>query len=154
MSFKVEPGIYWISDPCYILSEERYEKLIESEKQDGAYIYKENNLISIALSTEHGDGEYNVLNSLYNSKVKLLSDINPLCVDSGLISITSFDLVSNIDDYDEPVGIKVKVLETIDVYTNFGILNFGSIIVDTTNTEEDVDEIDDLKNWSSWLWLN
>ena len=30
MSFKVEPGIYWIGDPCYILNDSRYETLIGS----------------------------------------------------------------------------------------------------------------------------
>lgn len=150
MSFKVEPGIYWIGDPCYILNDSRYETLIEVKKEYGAYTFEESsrngNLISIALPTDHGDGEYGIFKSLYSNKINILSDNVPLAVDSGLIAITSFDLVENVDEYDEPVGIKVEVLENISVFSNDGVLHFGTIIVDTCYQEDDPEE-DEEEMW-------
>lgn len=144
MSFKVEPGIYWIGDPCYILNDSRYETLIGEVKEHGAYTFEESSrngtLISIALPTDHGDGEYEFLKSRYNNRINILSDNVPLAVDSGLIAITSFDLVENVDEYDEPVGIKVEVLENISIFSNDGVLHFGSIIVDTCYQEDEPEE--------------
>ena len=137
MSYSLQPGYYWIGDPCYVLSEENYDELLKSVKDDGLVLQKGENT-SIALYTDHGDGEYDVLSSLYNNRVTFLSERVKLAVDSGLIAITSIELVEDISDYDEPVGIKVEVLEPISIYNLDGVLRFGSVIIDTNYEDKEI----------------
>ena len=137
MSYSLQPGYYWIGDPCYILSEENYDELLKSVKDDGIVLQKGEHT-SIALYTDHGDGEYDVLSSLYNNRVTFLSEHVKLAVDSGLIAITSIELVEDISDYDEPVGIKVEVLEPISIYNLDGVLRFGSVIIDTNYEDKEI----------------
>lgn len=137
MSYSLQPGYYWIGDPCYVLSEENYDELLKSVKDDGLTL-KKGEHTSIALYTDHGDGEYDVLSSLYNNRVTFLSERVKLAVDSGLIAITSIELVEDISDYDEPVGIKVEVLEPIGIYNLDGVLRFGSVIIDTNYEDKEI----------------
>lgn len=147
MSLKVYPGKYWIADPCYLLNEKRYDELTEKYVNDYELTYEEESrdgkLICYALTTHHGDGEYPVFKSLYKQLVNPLSDIIHLPVDSGLISITSFDLATETQDYDEPVGIIVEVLETIEVWTDGEVIHFGTMYVDTNQKNEDDDNEED-----------
>lgn len=150
MALKVLPGKYWIADPCYLLNEKRYDELTEKYHNDNELVYEEESrdgkLICYAFPTAHGDGEYPVYKSLYKCLVNPLTDIINLPVDSGLISITSFDLATETKEYDERVGFIVEVLETIDVWTDGETITFGTLFVDTNPKDDDEEENDGWAN--------
>lgn len=55
----IEAGQYWIGDPCYVLSEEMYDEMINSVNDDQFdYQYEVNGHTITVLHTEYGDGEF------------------------------------------------------------------------------------------------
>lgn len=137
MSILIQPGRYFIADPCYVLEDERYEKLINNFTNEGNAEYRENDFVSIAFGTAHGDGEYSA--AVMHELVKLVSAKCDLPVDSGLIAITSIELcIEDIQkEYDEPIGFIVDIESPIFVSEDDGVIVFGDIFIDTNYQDED-----------------
>ena len=136
---KLPAGIYWICDPCYALNEERFDKLTDDWDPD---VMEYTEMIDgvertcISLVTAHGDGCYK--GRLHrNTALNVLIGSPDFPVDSGQIAIVSAELATEVDGYDEPIGIKVEVLEEINVYKQGGDLVFGPVYIETGYDDEE-----------------
>ena len=108
-------GKYLISDPCYIFSDESYEKLLD--KTD----YFENGELDncVIYSTDHGDGSYKD-----NRK-------NIYGVDSGTIGCFPEYMVEDFDLIKPTLNHYHIFDHDFDCYSSEGILVFGHIKINT-----------------------
>lgn len=125
-------GQYIVSDPCYVLSEQSYNALLDIDdgRWNGTY---EINGIKIAVhGTEHGDGRYEGNRAFYS-------------VDSGHIAIVplSSAILKEFTVTDDHVEIDGQTHRIFDVNHRFGseyieeggIIEFGSFERIVTGTE-------------------
>lgn len=139
------PDEYLIVDPCYVLKDKEYQKMLDSTWgsntiTENAYTLKGKKMV--VYGTAYGDGGYK---NTHNS--------NEVLVDSGQIAIiptsciTKKSVKENIEN-----GILVTFANHFECYDDNGTLNFGSVSVDTAQ-EDDEDEdywySDDEDDWDS-----
>ncbi len=133
-TFNIEGGKYWIGDPCYILSDEDYDAMIDSQRENfdhGGYDYQyelRGHTITV-LHTAHGDGEYP-------------SVLGYVSVDSGQIAAVPYDLIRNHDPNElATLGATVSLPEG-EAYCENGELFFSNISILTEWPEEDYEEVE------------
>lgn len=135
-------GKYLVVDPCYVLKDEIYEALLETESTGTIKVMYSGNLPIVSMQIEHQSSEYPVYK--YDDKIKICKPLINLCSDSGLLAIIPFELGHEIDEYDERVYNVIESDENITVaygvygnFFNFGeYFNFGGIIVDVSGCKE------------------
>lgn len=135
----IPKGKYVICDPCHALSDEDYAELISMQENllnHTDLLFTKDKLFSYALFTAQGDGEYNpTLSQVQSETMKFLTDLCPVGVDSGMIAITSLELATELEQYEEPFII-IEVLTEIRVIDLYGDLSFGNIFF---RTDHDID---------------
>ena len=86
---QIEPGDYWLSDPCYVIKDEDWIPWLEA-----CNYREEDNLIgnipgtdfsAVGFRTAWGDGVYPLQKAEYGNYVEGWKDIHDLGVDAGLI---------------------------------------------------------------------
>ncbi len=127
VEFDMEAGKYWIGDPCYVLSDDRYDKLIEAyvEGEDGYQTTVDGQTVTV-LHTQFGDGTY-------------YSNLGDVDVDSGQVAAVPMALVDT-SKYgftsghvaDLPAGKALNFAE--------GTLCFSEAYVDTQADIDDENE--------------
>lgn len=135
-SIVLPKGKYLVVDPCYVLKDEIYEALLETESTGSIKVMYSGNLPIVSMQIEHQRSEYPVWK--YDGNLKICKPLIKLCSDSGLLAIIPFELGYEIDDYDERVYNVFESDENITVANSkFGdIFNFGGIIVDVSEYKE------------------
>jgi len=138
-SFIVPPGKYWLTDPCYVITDsadwsaylqacalesEEYKSLGAQETTtaldctlNGHYTALPNGMKVLSFSTHCGDGGYtDQLGGNYT-------------VDSGLLGLVPHEYAPEADIAN--VGRLVDFPEETLCFTRDGILTFGNYIIDT-----------------------
>lgn len=110
----VKKGKYYIGDPCYCFSSEKWDKILDaSDCLDQPY--KEGRKILVAFQTAFGDGTYEDQNSFEYD------------VDSGLIGLIPVSMADKADH-----GLREITLENdTECFSQEGVLHFGNISIDT-----------------------
>lgn len=123
------PGTYYIGDPCYVVSDDNWDKLLddtdffenESQSYKGVQI--------LAGDTMYGDGEYE---DNYGRKYG---------VDAGLIGIMPIDVIDKKYENIEELGSIVEFDENFVAIVDNGVFKFGDVIINTG------DEDDEDRDW-------
>lgn len=132
MQFKLEPGKYYIGDPCYVFNNEWSNicdyMFSDSNENVGRYDSPKGYFV-IYGSTAYGDGCYEG------------SDGNEYAVDSGTLGIVPFDAISIDNKLDLNSEFKLYRIVTFqEPFTVFidgdGQFNFGRIMIDTTSEDD------------------
>lgn len=134
MKIKMQAGKYYIGDPCYVMSDEDWQLLLNQTKYlncegSGVWAGDFNGHRIVAGSTACGDGGYQG------------SDNVEYCVDSGTLAIVSIGLVSkpvedhdlgSIVEFDSEFYVEVSEYKT----ENQGLFRFGNINIDTRGYDD------------------
>ena len=86
---QIEPGDYWLSDPCYTIRDEDWIPWLEAcnYREDDNLVGKipGTNFSAVGFRTAWGDGVYPLQKAEYGSYVEGWKDVAELGVDAGLI---------------------------------------------------------------------
>ena len=86
---QIEPGEYWLSDPCYTIRDEDWIPWLEAcnYREDDNLVGKipGTNFSAVGFRTAWGDGVYPLQKAEYGSYVEGWKDVAELGVDAGLI---------------------------------------------------------------------
>lgn len=122
------PGTYYIGDPCYVVSDDNWQQLLD----DTNYFENENQsykgLQILVGDTSYGDGTYT---DNYRREYG---------VDAGLIGIMPIEVVDNKYSNIENLGAIVEFEEDFVVEIKDGVFKFGNIVINTGNDDEDYPE--------------
>lgn len=117
---KMGAGTYYIGDPCYVIRDKDWLKVLEDSEyfEDGEFVY--NNCRCFAYGTAYGDGEYedNQGRDGYG-------------VDSGCISIMPIAAVTKDRDRIEEFGHLVEMPKDFFPCFRNGVFYFDEIEIDT-----------------------
>lgn len=129
--FKFPAGKYYIGDPCYVLEESIYDKLIENFDFDKSYTIEINGHTMFMHCTSYGDGTYN------DGTARSYS------VDSGLISIMPVKFIS-MEKFNETDNVHIVEFEK-EFYVSFddGTFKFGHVEIPTGGDDSQDDEDED-----------
>lgn len=85
------PDGFYIGDPCYILPDDLYKKII-NDYHDGMHYDDNGRLIAFTSRTSHGDGEY---------PVRINTENYHIPIDSGIIALVNLKFASKkkLKDY-------------------------------------------------------
>lgn len=118
----IEPGSYYLGDPCYpISSQDDWMTILESADYfKGSGVGSLNGHKIYAMSTKYGDGVYEG------------NDLQPYAVDSGLIGLTPIQIC---EEEKMPsalaMGRIVDFFSPADMYKDDGKLVFGEYVIET-----------------------
>jgi hypothetical protein len=87
MNNKMQAGVYYIGDPCYVLSEADYEEFCNSSFAEPVFEFK--GMKCFCEGTHSGDGEYKAKDIRFPDEVPLAK----IWVDSGQIAVMPYHLV-------------------------------------------------------------
>ncbi len=152
VSVIVPPGRYILGDPCYSISGDHWDELLETcdyfEQPVGHvsvsvpaknFVYERFHVLGF--QTAYGDGTYKG------------SDGNSYSVDAGLIGLVPVELAEALGALDEtsPNYVSGKVIVEFHVPTTCsnegGYMKFGNIVIDTEGYDEDDYEGEDDDYW-------
>jgi hypothetical protein len=138
-SFTVEPGVYYIGDPCYAFSHTSgsWEILGENSGwfQDSPIAELKGNHV-LGLPTKYGDGSFTCSGQVNGEFI-----MKDLSVDAGLLGLIPVELAERSEEELEDLYLKVTFREQITVEANDGILVIDSLQID--HGLEDEDEYED-----------
>lgn len=140
--YELPSGTYLVVDPCYALTDEIYDSLLESVDKKLVEIEGHK---AVIYPTFCGDGEFKTFFNEHHHGVLKLDLINTH-VDSGLVGIIPECIVSDlINDFDERVYNIIHFTQPFKTYydDDTGTLVFGNIHVETGFTEQEPLKIDD-----------
>lgn len=164
----VQPGIYYLGDPCYVVEGKEWDDLLESCGTFQNQIGNIKGYQVAAQQTAHGDGEYGYStvtdkNILIDPKTIRLNATNAtkISVDSGLIALVPFELIDPVAiqawvDADQgDIGCWVEIKEPTNFSYNTGTIELGPIYIDTdvndTLFNDDNDQLEeDFFNNDPW----
>lgn len=138
VSYVAEAGLYYIGDPCYVVRDEDWAKLLDQVNyfDDDEQFYKGYKIM--CKSTAYGDG-------MYDAKTDRGELVGRLPVDSGTIGIMPLECidVTPKEIMDKGLGVVVAFNNNVWVEVPMGASRmgrfvFGNISVDTKETEEEV----------------
>lgn len=126
--FILPAGVYWIGDPCYIMSDDKWQVWLDEVKEaDNTMSGEVDGLLCIGLHTEWGDGTYN---DQYG---------NEYGVDAGMIGIIPAEGVA-ITDMDSGHFFDFKT-DFVVKREDKGLLVFGHVQIVTDGSDQsDEDE--------------
>lgn len=132
MSVLFSKGKYYIGDPCYVISNKNWDKLIEETNHFANEEFKFKGKTCFAAGTAFGDGTY------YDEEGR------EYCVDSGLIGVIPFEI---LDINTEGRGGQiVEFEEDFLASVENGTFRFGNITIVTDDSCDNCD--DDDEDWS------
>ena len=86
---QIEPGDYWLSDPCYTIKDEDWLPWLEAcnfrEEDNLVGVIPGTNFSAVGFRTAWGDGVYPLQKAEWGSYVDGWKDVAALGVDAGLI---------------------------------------------------------------------
>ena len=119
----VEPGKYWLGDPCYTVQDDLWVELLQSCDYFNQPIGTVNGFQVLAFQTKWGDGVYKG------------SDGHEYPVDAGLIGLVPVALAPDSPDGDRIV----EFTRPTDCTDDDGVLTFGTITINTAKEDYDDD---------------
>ena len=136
MSIILSPDEYIIVDPCYVMTDKTYQAMVDSvfssnNELDNVYVYKGKQMV--VFGTAYGDGGYsNNINA------------NSILVDSGLIACIPTSVLTKKSIKENSKNSVVFTAESnITCQNDDGILQYGTITVDTVGHDDEEEEDDD-----------
>ena len=135
---KLPAGDYYIGDPCYVLAaddypDDRWSNFCDLLEKGGNEVTEFEGVPMFAAGTAYGDGTYEG------------SDGFEYGVDAGLIGIVPLSLCTDVERLkrarEHELGTFVKFTKEFEVTSDGeGFFNFGGILIDTKEYEEEEEE--------------
>lgn len=140
---KLEPGKYWVGDPCYVFPRDKWGNLCDTlyeldiQEINNGVIFEYNNIPFFVCVTAYGDGSYALMRDW--------ETVAELGVDAGLLSVIPLGLVELWKEHTdlEDFGAIITLTESCDIRAEHGNFSFGEYYVNTTGTDYEDEEEDD-----------
>lgn len=129
MSVSFTKGKYYVGDPCYVISDEHWDELLDKTNffEDGEFKFK--GATCFTANTAFGDGTYED------------QEGREYCVDAGLIGVIPFEVLD--ENFEGSGGQIIEFDEEFTASETDGSFFIGDIVIITGDSDDDDEEFDE-----------